>query len=277
LVLWSFLSCFVLSFYSLCLIVLLQRLNCTKWPFICIYVTEKLLTRHIYSEWDPQRPLGNLYDCWCFTGRVPGTVITVSTTLCSCIVLICLIYTLEFGYCLCMTVSWWCMPINWWDTGDIQWPTRMFSHLQPYNIHTDSLMYNINETQIVRRLKVMWYKWMFYVQLQASNEDGTSPWSDVVQYRTLCDRPRPPSKPQTKGKLYPDSFRVIWGLYFPSVFPVSACVISRLHSLQAKATSYVLVCVLCFFLFFCFFLWRNCSATAGRIFIKSSPTENVYF
>jgi len=103
---------------------------------------------------------------------------------------------------------------------------------------------------------------MFYVQLQASNEDGTSPWSDVVQYRTLCDRPRPPSKPQTKGKLYPDSFRVIWGLYFPSVFPVSACVISRLHSLQAKATSYVLVCVLCF-CFFCFFVF-SFDATAQQ-------------
>jgi len=80
-----------------------------------------------------------------------------------------------------------------------------------YGIHgiKISVMLSLRKSLTIIRLKAL----CFCVQLQASNEDGTSPWSDVVQYRTLCDRPRPPSKPQTKGKLYPDSFRVVWGLY----------------------------------------------------------------
>jgi len=46
--------------------------------------------------------------------------------------------------------------------------------------------------------------------------------------------------------------------------------IRRRRSLQAKATSYIWVAVLCFF------FWRESSATAGRIFTKSTP-KDVFF
>ena len=49
------------------------------------------------------------------------------------------------------------------------------------------------------------------LQLQASNEDGASPWSDEVKYRTLPDKPQPPPRPQVKGKVHSRSFLFVWG------------------------------------------------------------------
>ena len=51
-----------------------------------------------------------------------------------------------------------------------------------------------------------------YVQLQATNEEGSGKWSDVVCFRTLPDRPQAPPKPQLKGKLTSNNFRVVWGM-----------------------------------------------------------------
>ncbi|XP_064615415.1 fibronectin type-III domain-containing protein 3A-like isoform X3 [Liolophura sinensis] len=47
-------------------------------------------------------------------------------------------------------------------------------------------------------------------KLAARNEEGQGKWSDVVCYKTLPDRPGPPVKPQSKGKVYAQSFRVTW-------------------------------------------------------------------
>jgi len=96
-------------------------------------------------------------------------------------------------------------------------------------------MYSVSKKP--RYLEVYVLNVCTYIQLQASNEDGTSPWSDVVQYRTLCDRPRPPSKPQTKGKLYPDSFRVVWGLYsYVSLIILFLSLFLSLHRICRVAT-----------------------------------------
>ena len=52
---------------------------------------------------------------------------------------------------------------------------------------------------------------MFVVpQLKANNEDGSSRWSEEVCYRTLPDRPYPPSRPIVKGKIHAHSFKVKW-------------------------------------------------------------------
>ncbi len=48
-------------------------------------------------------------------------------------------------------------------------------------------------------------------QLSANNEEGSSKWSDAVSYRTLPDKPCAPPKPQIKGKVHSNSFRVSWG------------------------------------------------------------------
>ena len=50
-------------------------------------------------------------------------------------------------------------------------------------------------------------------QLQATNEEGNSKWSDVVCFRTLPDRPQHPSKLQVKGRVTSNSFRCTWGEY----------------------------------------------------------------
>ncbi|XP_023930352.1 fibronectin type-III domain-containing protein 3a-like isoform X1 [Lingula anatina] len=47
-------------------------------------------------------------------------------------------------------------------------------------------------------------------KLCARNEEGSSKFSDVVNYRTLPDRPGPCGRPQTKGKVHSNSFRVVW-------------------------------------------------------------------
>ncbi|KAL3846896.1 hypothetical protein ACJMK2_017848 [Sinanodonta woodiana] len=47
-------------------------------------------------------------------------------------------------------------------------------------------------------------------RLAAKNEEGQSKWSEIVAYHTSPDRPSPPGKPQIKGKIYANSFRVTW-------------------------------------------------------------------
>ncbi|KAK3095390.1 hypothetical protein FSP39_014126 [Pinctada imbricata] len=47
-------------------------------------------------------------------------------------------------------------------------------------------------------------------RLAAINDEGQSKMSDIVQYRTKPDRPCPPPKPQIKGKIHANSFRVVW-------------------------------------------------------------------
>uniref|UniRef100_A0A2C9KTQ9 Fibronectin type-III domain-containing protein n=1 Tax=Biomphalaria glabrata TaxID=6526 RepID=A0A2C9KTQ9_BIOGL len=47
-------------------------------------------------------------------------------------------------------------------------------------------------------------------RLAAKNEEGQSKWSETVCYKTLPEKPHPPSKPQIKGKINPYSFRITW-------------------------------------------------------------------
>ena len=44
----------------------------------------------------------------------------------------------------------------------------------------------------------------------AHNEDGKSPFSEAPTYRTLADRPKPPSPPSIKGKPYPTKLILMW-------------------------------------------------------------------
>lgn len=55
---------------------------------------------------------------------------------------------------------------------------------------------------------------MWYEQLQTTNEEGHSMWSNVVCFRTLPDRPQPPSKLQVKGRVTSHCFRCVWGKYY---------------------------------------------------------------
>ncbi|ESO87946.1 hypothetical protein LOTGIDRAFT_126794 [Lottia gigantea] len=47
-------------------------------------------------------------------------------------------------------------------------------------------------------------------RLAAKNDEGVSKWSDVICFRTLPERPSVPAKPQIKGKVLSDRFRIIW-------------------------------------------------------------------
>ncbi|KAJ8961083.1 hypothetical protein NQ318_008759 [Aromia moschata] len=47
-------------------------------------------------------------------------------------------------------------------------------------------------------------------RLRTRNDDGTSPWSEEVTYRTLPDRPARPSKPVVKGRIHAHSFKLKW-------------------------------------------------------------------
>lgn len=47
-------------------------------------------------------------------------------------------------------------------------------------------------------------------RLRTKNEDGSSPWSEEVTYRTLPDRPARPSKPIVKGRIHAHSFKLKW-------------------------------------------------------------------
>ena len=46
--------------------------------------------------------------------------------------------------------------------------------------------------------------------VEAHNEEGKSPWSEEVWYETLPDRPGPPLRPASKGRLHSNSFKVRW-------------------------------------------------------------------
>lgn len=50
----------------------------------------------------------------------------------------------------------------------------------------------------------------YQFRLRASNEAGSSSWSDETSYRTLPECPGRPSKPQVKGKIHANSFKVRW-------------------------------------------------------------------
>lgn len=47
-------------------------------------------------------------------------------------------------------------------------------------------------------------------RLRAKNDDGFSPWSNEVTFRTLPDKPARPSKPVVKGRIHADSFKLRW-------------------------------------------------------------------
>lgn len=47
-------------------------------------------------------------------------------------------------------------------------------------------------------------------RLRAKNNDGLSPWSEEVTYRTIPDRPARPSKPVVKGRIHAHSFKLKW-------------------------------------------------------------------
>ncbi|KAL1513199.1 hypothetical protein ABEB36_002638 [Hypothenemus hampei] len=47
-------------------------------------------------------------------------------------------------------------------------------------------------------------------RLKATNEGGTSPWSDNVTFKTRPDRPGKPSKPVVKGRIHAYSFKLKW-------------------------------------------------------------------
>jgi len=80
------------------------------------------------------------------------------------------------------------------------------------------------------------------VQLQACNEEGSSQWSDVVHFRTLCDRPRPPPRPRVKGKVHQQTFRIVWGWYNINQICIMYCALNY-HITQDESENW------CFFLF----------------------------
>nr|CAD7591808.1 unnamed protein product [Timema genevievae] len=47
-------------------------------------------------------------------------------------------------------------------------------------------------------------------RLRAHNEEGPSRWSDEVCYRTLPDRPAPPPRPNVKGRIHAQNFKIKW-------------------------------------------------------------------
>jgi len=57
----------------------------------------------------------------------------------------------------------------------------------------------------------LWY--CYWVQLQSTNEEGNSKWSEVVCFRTLPDRPQQPLRLQVKGRVTSNNFRCTWGQY----------------------------------------------------------------
>ncbi|XP_015927182.1 fibronectin type-III domain-containing protein 3A [Parasteatoda tepidariorum] len=47
-------------------------------------------------------------------------------------------------------------------------------------------------------------------RLCASNDEGLSPWSQVVSYSTLPDKPGKPGKPNVKGRSHSTFFKLVW-------------------------------------------------------------------
>lgn len=50
----------------------------------------------------------------------------------------------------------------------------------------------------------------FQFRLRAENEAGQSPFSDEITFKTLPERPGRPQKPQVKGKIHANHFKVKW-------------------------------------------------------------------
>lgn len=50
----------------------------------------------------------------------------------------------------------------------------------------------------------------YVFRLKATNEGGTSPWSEEVTFKTRPDRPDRPSKPVVKGRIHAYSFKLKW-------------------------------------------------------------------
>ena len=50
----------------------------------------------------------------------------------------------------------------------------------------------------------------YQFKLRAENESGYSPWSEIVAFKTMPERPGRPQKPQAKGKIHATHFKVKW-------------------------------------------------------------------
>ncbi|XP_070539464.1 fibronectin type-III domain-containing protein 3A-like isoform X2 [Ptychodera flava] len=53
-------------------------------------------------------------------------------------------------------------------------------------------------------------KSLYKFRLNATNDQGSSMWSDVEMFTTLADKPGMPSKPTLKGKVHSNHFKVNW-------------------------------------------------------------------
>lgn len=51
---------------------------------------------------------------------------------------------------------------------------------------------------------------MFQFRLRSENEAGPSNWSEEISYRTAPECPGRPTKPQVKGKIHANCFKVKW-------------------------------------------------------------------
>ncbi|XP_066143269.1 fibronectin type-III domain-containing protein 3A isoform X2 [Euwallacea fornicatus] len=69
-------------------------------------------------------------------------------------------------------------------------------------------VYNGKETSYVCQRLNSYSSYAF--RLRASNEGGTSSWSDEVTFKTIPDRPDRPSKPVVKGRIHAYSFKLKW-------------------------------------------------------------------
>ncbi|CAH1130831.1 unnamed protein product [Ceutorhynchus assimilis] len=69
-------------------------------------------------------------------------------------------------------------------------------------------IYNGRDTSYVCQRLTCYSDYTF--RLKATNEGGTSPWSEEVTLKTKPDRPDRPSKPVVKGRIHAYSFRLKW-------------------------------------------------------------------
>lgn len=78
----------------------------------------------------------------------------------------------------------------------------------PKNKYGHMNVYNGRETHHICRGLTCFSDYTF--RLRARNDDGISPWSEEVTYRTLPDRPARPSKPVVKGRIHAHCFKLKW-------------------------------------------------------------------